>query len=145
MKHCNCSHYTMVYQLLIISNFFQLFPTFSDLYCRLIRKIAQYMDKANFRWQMKAPESLQEASKAYLIALFEDTQLCTIHLRRITIQPKDIQLVCRIHGECALSSYSVLCTINIYPIQTASVSSGQILGQKFSLGLYMGSWICINM
>ena len=47
----------------------------------------------------EALKCLQEASDAYLIALFEGTQLCAIHGRRITIQPKDIQLVHRICGE----------------------------------------------
>ncbi|XP_054977117.1 histone H3.1-like [Sorex araneus] len=33
--------------------------------------------------------------------LFEDTNFCTIHAKRVTIMPKDIQLLCRIHGERA--------------------------------------------
>ncbi|KAJ8893887.1 hypothetical protein PR048_006488 [Dryococelus australis] len=34
--------------------------------------------------------ALQEASEAYLVGLFEDTNLCTIHAKRVTIMPKDI-------------------------------------------------------
>jgi len=43
----------------------------------------------------------QEASEAYLVALFEDTNLCAIHAKRVTIMPKDIQLARRIRGERA--------------------------------------------
>nr|CAH7762986.1 unnamed protein product [Callosobruchus chinensis] len=40
--------------------------------------------------------ALQEASEAYLVGLFEDTHLCAIHAKRVTIMPKDIQLARRI-------------------------------------------------
>ena len=43
--------------------------------------------------------ALQEASEAYLVGLFEDTNLCAIHAKRVTIMPKDIQLARRIRGE----------------------------------------------
>uniref|UniRef100_A0A3P8U9L3 Core Histone H2A/H2B/H3 domain-containing protein n=1 Tax=Amphiprion percula TaxID=161767 RepID=A0A3P8U9L3_AMPPE len=44
---------------------------------------------------------LQEVSEAYLVGLFEDTDLCAIHAKRVTIMPKDIQLARRIRGERA--------------------------------------------
>jgi histone H3 len=40
--------------------------------------------------------ALPEASEAYLVGLFEDTNLCAIHAKRVTIMPKDIQLARRI-------------------------------------------------
>lgn len=43
--------------------------------------------------------ALQEAAEAYLVSLFEDTNLCAIHAKRVTIMPKDIQLARRIRGE----------------------------------------------
>ena len=43
--------------------------------------------------------ALQEAAEAYLVSLFEDANLVTIHCKRITIYPKDIQLARRIRGE----------------------------------------------
>ena len=43
--------------------------------------------------------ALQEASKAYLVSLFEDSNFCTIHAKCVTIMPKDIQLAQRIRGE----------------------------------------------
>ena len=51
------------------------------------------------RFQSLAIKALQEASEAYLVRLFEDTNLCAIHAKRVTIMPKDIQLARRIRGE----------------------------------------------
>ena len=45
--------------------------------------------------------ALQEAAEAYLVLLFEDTNLCAIHAKHVTIMPKDIQLAWRICGERA--------------------------------------------
>ena len=44
---------------------------------------------------------VQEAAEAYLVGLFEDTNLCAIHAKRVTIMPKDMQLARRIRGERA--------------------------------------------
>merc|ERR1711973_521727 len=52
-------------------------------------------------FQRAAIGALQEASEAYLVGLFEDTNLCAIHAKRVTIMPKDIQLARRIRGERA--------------------------------------------
>jgi histone H3/H4 len=57
--------------------------------------------KTNLRFQSSAVMTLQEASEAYLVGLFEDTILCAIHAKRVTIMPKDIQLARRIRGERA--------------------------------------------
>ena len=53
------------------------------------------------RFQSVAVMALQEAAEAYLVGLFEDTNLCTIHARRVTIMHKDIQLARRIRGKSA--------------------------------------------
>ena len=53
------------------------------------------------RFQSAAVMALQEAAEAYLVGLFEDTNLCTIHAKRVTIMPKDIQLARRIRGKRA--------------------------------------------
>ncbi|KAL3802215.1 hypothetical protein HJC23_001759 [Cyclotella cryptica] len=67
---------------------------------RLVREIAQDF-KTDLRFQSTAVLALQEASEAYLVGLFEDTNLCAIHAKRVTIMPKDIQLARRIRGERA--------------------------------------------
>ncbi|XP_041662350.1 histone H3-like centromeric protein CSE4 [Cheilinus undulatus] len=68
---------------------------------RLVREIAQDF-KTDLRFQSAAIGALQEASEAYLVGLFEDTNLCAIHAKRVTIMPKDIQLARRIRGEQSL-------------------------------------------
>ena len=67
---------------------------------RLVREIAQEF-KADLRFQTSAVMAIQEAAEAYLVGLFEDTNLCAIHAKRVTIMPKDMQLARRIRGERA--------------------------------------------
>ena len=66
----------------------------------LVQEIAQDF-KTDLRFQSAAIGALQEASEAYLVGLFEDTNLCAIHAKCVTSMPKDIQLACCVHGECA--------------------------------------------
>ncbi|KAG0545575.1 hypothetical protein BDA96_02G372900 [Sorghum bicolor] len=65
---------------------------------RLVREIAQ-LHKSDLRFQSHAILALQEAAEAYLVGLFEDTNLCAIHAKRVTIMPKDVHLATRIRGE----------------------------------------------
>ena len=65
---------------------------------RLVREIAQDYN-ANLRFQSLAILAIQEAAEAYLVRLFEDTNLCALHAKRVTIMPKDINLARRIRGE----------------------------------------------
>ncbi|KAI8999658.1 histone H3.3 [Gaertneriomyces semiglobifer] len=54
---------------------------------------------AIMRIRKDAMVALQEASEAYLVHLFEDTNLAAIHAKRVTIQPKDMQLVRKLRKE----------------------------------------------
>ena len=65
---------------------------------RLVREIAKTF-KTDIRFQSTAVLALQVAAEAYLVGLFEDTNTCAIHAKRVTIMPKDIQLARRIRGE----------------------------------------------
>ena len=65
---------------------------------RLVREIARDI-KTDLRFQVQAIGALQESAEAYLVGLFEDTNLCAIHAKRVTIMPKDMQLARRIRGE----------------------------------------------
>ena len=69
-----------------------------------------------FRWQTAAVGALQEAAEAYLIGLFEDTNLCAIHAKRVTIMPRDIQLARRIRGDYYSIWLHVIHWILIYVI-----------------------------
>ena len=68
--------------------------------CSLVREITADL-RPDFRFQMAAMGALHEATEAYLVGLFEDTNLCCIQAKRITISPKDMQLARRIRGERA--------------------------------------------
>ncbi|CAL8287496.1 hypothetical protein WMY93_007340 [Mugilogobius chulae] len=65
-----------------------------------LREIRRYQKSTELLIR-KLPFQRLEASEAYLVGLFEDTNLCAIHAKRVTIMPKDIQLARRIRGERA--------------------------------------------
>jgi len=67
---------------------------------RLVREIAQNF-RTDLRFQSTAVMALQEAAEAYLVGVFEDTNLCALHAKRVTIMPKDMQLARRLRGERA--------------------------------------------
>jgi histone H3 len=52
---------------------------------RLVREVAQDV-KRGLRFQSSAIDAAQEAAEAYIVSLFEDTNLCAIHAKRVTIQ-----------------------------------------------------------
>ena len=65
---------------------------------RLVREIAQDF-KTGLRFQSSAVLALQEAAEAYIVGLFEDSNLCALHSKRVTVMPKDIQLARRIRRD----------------------------------------------
>lgn len=67
-------------------------------FSRLVREIAQDF-KTDLRFQAAAISALQEASEAYLVHLMEHCVLACIHAKRVTVLPKDMQLVRRIREE----------------------------------------------
>ena len=67
-------------------------------FSRLVREIGQDI-KTDLRFQSSALGALQEAAEAYLVTIFEDSNLAAIHARRVTIQPKDLNLARRLRGE----------------------------------------------
>jgi histone H3 len=65
---------------------------------RLVKEISQEF-RTDLRFQSTALLALQEATEAYLVGLFEDTNMCAVHAKRVTITPRDLQLARRIRGE----------------------------------------------
>ncbi|KJA21989.1 hypothetical protein HYPSUDRAFT_139692 [Hypholoma sublateritium FD-334 SS-4] len=65
---------------------------------RLVREIAQEY-KTDLRFQSSAVMALQEAAEAYLVGLFEDTNLAAIHAKRVTVMPRDMILARKLRGE----------------------------------------------
>jgi len=73
-------------------------------FSRLVREVAQSTASTtasiqDLRFQSGALLALQEAAEAYLVTLFEDTVLCSIHAKRVTIMPRDMMLARRIRGD----------------------------------------------
>jgi len=65
-------------------------------FSRLVREITEGISPVPIRFQALAMESLQTATETYLTQLFEDANQCTIHAKRVTLFPKDMQLALRI-------------------------------------------------
>ena len=62
----------------------------SDSVCFLLLLMAALFESVVF--------NSQEAAECYLVGLFEDTNLCAIHAKRVTIMPKDMHLARRVRG-----------------------------------------------
>lgn len=65
---------------------------------RLCREITKIEDP-ELRYQPQALQALQEASEAYMVGLFEDSLLCSLHANRMTVMDKDMKLALRIRGD----------------------------------------------
>ena len=65
---------------------------------RIVQEIVRSI-RNDLRIQAAAIKGLQEAAEAYLVGLFEDSNLCAIHAKRVTIMPRDVQLARRIRRE----------------------------------------------
>jgi histone H3 len=64
---------------------------------RLVRELARDYN-IEIRFQSLAILAIQQAAENYLVSLFQDTNLCAIHAKRVTITPKDMALARRIRG-----------------------------------------------
>ncbi|XP_005400497.1 PREDICTED: histone H3-like centromeric protein A [Chinchilla lanigera] len=68
-------------------------------FSRVVREIcAKFTRGVDFSWQAQALLALQEAAEAFLVHLFEDAYLLSLHAGRVTLFPKDVQLARRIRG-----------------------------------------------
>ena len=64
---------------------------------RVVREIAQNI-RTDLQFQSMAIMTLQEAGQAFLVGLLEQSNLHVVHMKRVTVMPKDIQLAWRIRG-----------------------------------------------
>ncbi|XP_050572001.1 histone H3-like centromeric protein A [Cygnus atratus] len=68
-------------------------------FCRVVREICLLFTRGvDYHWQAMALLALQEAAEAFLVRLLEDAYLCSLHARRVTLYPKDLQLARRLRG-----------------------------------------------
>lgn len=66
-------------------------------FLRIVKELTQRVGTPGTveRWQRAAVEALQEATEAFMVHRFEDTNACAIHGGRVTIMPKDMSLAAR--------------------------------------------------
>ncbi|KAF4663084.1 hypothetical protein FOZ61_001953 [Perkinsus olseni] len=70
---------------------------------RVVRSILKdSSDLADPRIQSNAIEALQHASEAFLESLFEDSYLCSLHAKRVTLMPQDMRLARRLRNAHAI-------------------------------------------
>ena len=69
------------------------------LFSRLVWEVVEEVSREGFQFQSAAIKALQEGSEAYLIGLLEDSQLCTFHVKRVTLMLKDMQLARRLRWD----------------------------------------------
>lgn len=73
-------------------------------FVRCIKNISDTESKIGYwkdppRWEKSALQCVQEATEAYMIGLYEDTVLETVHGKRVTSAPQDMRLARTIRGE----------------------------------------------
>ncbi|XP_066437142.1 histone H3-like centromeric protein A isoform X2 [Eleutherodactylus coqui] len=68
-------------------------------FARAVRQVCmKHTCGVPYLWQSQAIMALQEASEAYLVMLLQDANLCSIHAKRATLFPVDMQLAQKIRG-----------------------------------------------
>ncbi|XP_022156549.1 histone H3-like centromeric protein HTR12 [Momordica charantia] len=68
-------------------------------FIRAVKEVSYQLAPEITRWQAEALIALQEAAEDFLVHLFEDTMLCAIHAKRVTIMKKDFELARRLGGK----------------------------------------------
>ena len=68
-------------------------------FARLVKQVSSDISiDQNFRWTSDAMQVIQSAAEDYMVGLFEDSYLCAMHCKRITLMSQDLQLARRIRG-----------------------------------------------
>ncbi|XP_034254325.1 histone H3.3-like [Thrips palmi] len=67
-------------------------------FSRLVREIINQFSCQGLRIQPQALEALQEAAEMYMVQFFEDSLLCTLHAKRVTLRVQDCHLMRRLRG-----------------------------------------------
>ena len=66
---------------------------------RFVKEIVQDLSrKSDLQMQSTALLALQEAAEYFMVDVFNDTKLCALHCKHVTIMVKDLVLACCIQG-----------------------------------------------
>ena len=68
-------------------------------FIRVVKEVTESLNAKGFRFTMPAIDALREASEAYLVRLFEDGTLQTVHAHRTTLMKADLKLVLRLRDK----------------------------------------------
>ena len=68
-------------------------------FARLVKEVMSNFTNKPYRWEASALLAIQEAAEAHIVQLMEESNLCAIHCKRVTIMPRDMQLARRIRGQ----------------------------------------------
>ena len=69
-------------------------------FSRLVSDITESMfPDEDIRFSLRGMAALHVASEDYLIGLFEDSYLCALHAKRVTLMKKDMTLARRLRGD----------------------------------------------
>ena len=69
-------------------------------FARVVSDITETMyPKQNYKFSLRGIAALHIAAEDYLIGLFEDSYLCALHAKRVTLMQKDMTLARRLRGD----------------------------------------------
>lgn len=115
-----------------------------------VREIALSMvpkGGVTLRWQTQAIQALQESCEAFMVHLFEDTNLCAIHAKRVTIMQKDVQLARRIRGAWGGLGWNFLSSFRVLAVWRRSFEmyyvgkSSRVFNYQSQAGGSLGDWV----
>lgn len=67
---------------------------------RVVREITHEDCGRPYRFAVSAIEALHEAAEEYVVELFQDSMLCALHAKRVTVSPTDMKLARRLRRDC---------------------------------------------
>ncbi|PWA48541.1 Histone core [Artemisia annua] len=65
-------------------------------FIRTVKEISNFHAPEVTRRQAEALQALQEAAEDFIVQMFEDSMLCAIHAKRVTLMKKDWELARRL-------------------------------------------------
>ena len=68
-------------------------------FIRVVKEITESIGGKGHRFTTQAIDALREASEAFLVRLFEDSSLQTVHAHRMTLMSTDMKLVMRLRDK----------------------------------------------
>jgi histone H3 len=68
-------------------------------FARFIRDVAEDLVPGT-KFSMVALEAIQEMTERYVVSMYEDSNWCALHAKRVTVFKRDMVLARRLRGDC---------------------------------------------